>query len=502
MMGTRWTIRAIQQGTVRHGTLLGLVCLSLIPSRLQGDEFVDPAPPQVASVPADAPELVAQPFAALTFHQVPRPLAANAVVSDWPRYLGPSDNCTTPERPLLSTLPETGPTLVWEMEKGSGYTSAIIAEGRMVLFDRYDDEEVVSAHDPETGQRYWEDRFPVEYRDRYGFNDGPRASAVIAKGKVYTLGVTSTLTCHDLRTGTRLWQRRLDQEFTRASYFFGHGCNPLVYDGKVIVPLGTDDQMSVAAFDADNGALLWGTRHEWNADYASPIVAELQGKPRVLVFTGGESDPATGGLLCIDPETGALHDAFPWRADKFESVNGQTPVAVGNDQVYISDAYEIGGVLLRLTPELKWEEVWRAPDFGMHWTVPVARDGHLYGFRGRNEPDAWFASYDIASGKENWRADPEWGVPLASGREYRLRYFRGSLLQNPERAYALSELGTLGIFSLKPDKFVEEGRCQLFLAQATWSPPVVSHGLLYVSQHEPTTDGKAPRILCYDFRGE
>lgn len=491
-----------RQGMVRHLTLLGLIGLAALPSVIFSEDFADPAPPQVATVPTDAPDLVAQPFDRLTFHVAPKALSPDAVVADWPRYLGPADNCTTSERPLLGSLPDAGPTLVWEIEKGGGYTSAIIAEGRLVLFDRYDEEEVVSAHDPETGQRFWEDRFPVEYQDRYGFNPGPRASAVIAQGKVYTLGVTSTLTCHDLRSGTRLWQRRLDQEFSRASYFFGHGCTPLVYEGKVIVPLGTDDKMSVAAFDADSGALLWGTRHEWNASYGSPIVAELQGAPRLLVLGGGESKPATGGLLCIDPKTGALHDAFPWRAEKYESVNGQTPVAVGNDQVYISDAYELGGVLLRLTPELKWEEVWKAPDFGMHWTVPLIVDGQLYGFRGRNEPDAWFASYDIATGKENWRADPEWSVPLESGREYRLRYFRGSLLHNPERSYALSELGTLGIFDLKPEEFVEVGRCQLFVAQATWSPPVVSHGLLYISQHEPAMGGEAPRVLCYDFRGE
>lgn len=487
-----------KQGWVTHLTLFNLACFTF------GEDFTDPAPPTIHEATGER-ITEASDWDRLTYYQAPKSLDPDAVTADWPRYLGPDNNLTTPETHLLGKFPEDGLAKVWEIEKGTGYTSAVIAEERLILFDRIGDEETIDCLDPETGKRYWHVGYPVAYTDRYGFKNGPRASAVIDSGKVYTLGVTSTLSCHDLATGMLLWQRDLDAEFPIATFFFGHGSCPLVYDGKVIVPLGTNAMepgLSVAAFDQNTGKLVWGTKHEWNASYASPVVQTLQGEPRLLVLGGGESDPAFGGLLCIDPATGELFDSFAWRAPKFESVNGSTPLFCGNDRIYISDAYEIGGVMLRLNPDLKWEEIYRLPEFGFHWNSPLFLDGALYGFRGRNEPDAWFASYDVETGEENWREDPEWEVQTPSGRDYRMRYFRGSLLHADEKTFALGELGSLGILKLNPKELVEVDKTQLFLAQATWSPPAISRGLLYISQHERAMDGTPARLICYDLRGE
>ncbi|MDF1826593.1 MAG: PQQ-like beta-propeller repeat protein [Verrucomicrobiales bacterium] len=474
----------------------------LVTSCLEAETVADPAPPTVFEVPVTERGEPAS-FARLTGIAPPAPRPPEAVNADWPRFLGPMDNCISPETHLLSSFPEGGPAKVWEMEKGSGYTSPVIADGRLVFFDRRGDEETIDCLDPETGRRFWTFSYPVDYTDRYGFNNGPRASAILSDGKVYTLGVRSMLTCLDLASGSLIWQRNLKAEFHVADFFFGHGSCPLIFNGKVIVPLGTDSEdkgISVAAFDADTGILVWTTEHEWNASYASPIIAELRGEPRLLVFQGGESDPAFGGLLAINPETGELLDAFPWRPDKYESVNGSTPVAVGDDQVFLSSSYQHGAILLRLNDSLKWETVWKAPEFGLHWTTPLLLDGHLYGFRGRNEPDAWLASYSVATGKENWREDFEWNIPLESGRDYRMKYLRGSLLHADNRTYALGELGSLGIFNLTSEGAELLDRTQLFLARSTWSLPVLHRGLLYVSQHENDVDGNGPRLICYDLR--
>ena len=43
----------------------------------------------------------------------------------------------------------------------------------------------------------------------------------------------------------------------------------------------------------------------------------------------------------------------------------------------------------------------------------------------------------------------------------------------------------------------------LFFARETWTPPVLSGGLLYVCQNYAEPLGGAPaRLLCYDVRGE
>jgi len=480
-----------------------LFCVALTGSpTLFAVEIEDPAPPSVSSPCGDTINEAVENDRLTTFSE-PKSISPDAVTSDWPRFLGPSDNVTTPETHLIGAIPENGLTKIWEIEKGSGYTSPVIVNGRLVLFDRMGDEEIVDCLDPETGKRFWQYSYPVAYSDRYGFNNGPRASAVIDSGKVYTLGVTSKLSCLDLATGSLLWQRDLMSEFDRASFFFGHGSCPLIHNGRIIVPLGTnamDKGHSVVAFDQHTGKLLWGTEHEWNASYTSPIIAELQGAPRLIVFQGGESDPAFGGVLCINPETGELHNAFAWRPDKYESVNSSTPVAVGDDRIFISSSYQLGATLLRLNEDLKWEQLWEAPEFGIHWMTPLLLDGHLYGFRGRNEPDAWLASYNVETGTENWREDLEWTVPLKSGRDYRMKYLRGSLLHADGKTFALGELGSFGILKLTPDGVEDLGRTQLFFARATWSLPVLHRGLLYVSQHEPDMEGNPPRLICYDLR--
>ena len=438
----------------------------------------------------------------LIFHAPPKDLASAAVTSNWPRFLGPNDDCTTPETDLVNAFPKDGPPLVWERSKGSGYTSPVVAGGKMVMFDRLGDEEVIECFDPETGKDFWRFSYPVRYTDRYGFSNGPRASAVLDSGKVYTLGVTSMLTCLDLETGKKIWQRDPGSEYKVASYFFGHGACPLVYDGKVIVNLGGEDDLCVAAFDQNTGKLIWGAKHKWLASYSSPVVKTLQGKPRLLVFAGGESRPPFGGLLCLDPANGEIFDAYPWRAGKFESVNASTPVLAGENRVFISECYEIGGVLLELTPELKWKEVWKAPGFNLHWMTPIVHGGDLYGFLGRNEPDAYLGSFSLETGKENWKKDIMWTTQLGpGGRDYRLSYFRGSILKADEKFFVLGELGTLAMMKLDRKGWEETSRAQLFLARSTWSLPVLHKGLLYVSQHETdASTQRGPRLLCYDLR--
>ena len=53
-------------------------------------------------------------------------------------------------------------------------------------------------------------------------------------------------------------------------------------------------------------------------------------------------------------------------------------------------------------------------DFGLHFSTAIHRDGYLYGFEGRNEPDASLACVDAATGKMVWRESRN-GRTLGSG---------------------------------------------------------------------------------------
>ena len=49
---------------------------------------------------------------------------------------------------------------------------------------------------------------------------------------------------------------------------------------------------------------------EWGASYSSPLVAKIRGKEVLLVLAGGESRPANGGLLVLDPSNGKLFHRY------------------------------------------------------------------------------------------------------------------------------------------------------------------------------------------------
>lgn len=435
----------------------------------------------------------------LTVHARPKPLSPKAVTADWPRFLGPSDDATTPETQLLDSFPPTGPVLLWELEKEDGFACPAIAGGRLLHFQNIAGQDLVECRDAETGTLFWSQSYPNRFRDRYGYGKGPRAAPVIAAGRVYTLSATSLLHAFDLESGRVLWKRDLGADYAPGPFFFGHGPSPLVLDQMLILPIGGKG-VAVAAFDAATGNTLWECRHEWTSGYASPLVANIDGKKRLLIFTGNDSEPPAGGLLCLNPATGAIDDAYPWRSTKYESVNASTPAILPGHRVLISETYTEGAALLRIGETFQLDALWKAPDLKLHWMTPLHLDGHLYAFTGRNEPDAGLDCWDAATGARKWREEFFWKKEIG-GRSFGWSFFRGTLLHADGRVYALGELGTLAILDLSPKGGRIVCQADLFSAPQTWILPALSRGLLYVAQNQQDLiTGKSPRLLCYDFR--
>ena len=156
-----------------------------------------------------------------TVHRTPRPLAAEARTSDWPRFLGPAGTNVSLETHLARDWDAGGPPLVWELETGDGYSAPSVQGDHLVYFHRVGDEEVVEGLDPETGERRWEFRYPTDYRDSYGYSGGPRCTPLIDGDRVYTYGVQGKLHCLELATGELVWQRDLTTDYEVPQDFFG-----------------------------------------------------------------------------------------------------------------------------------------------------------------------------------------------------------------------------------------------------------------------------------------
>jgi outer membrane protein assembly factor BamB len=433
-------------------------------------------------------------------HTKPRPLAKDAVTHDWTSFLGPAHNATSTETRLNRTLP---PPLVWEFAKGTSYTSPAVLADRLLYLHRVGDEEVVECMHAETGVRQWTFRYATDFEDRYGYNNGPRSSPVIDGDRVYTLGAQGQFHCLDLKSGKLLWGRNISTEYKVPQDFFGTASTPLVEDKLLILNVGAPGGPCVVGLDKMTGREVWRAGKEWGPSYASPVPAVVHGKRRIFVFAGGESTPPTGGLLSIDPATGRVDFSFPWRSRSYESVNASCPVVFDN-KVFVSASYRTGGALLEIRPDFTHRVMWTTQEFGLHFNTPIHRNGFLYGFDGRNEPDASLACVDAATGKVAWRVTPEWNETFTVGgtrREQLLGAYRGSLLAVDGQFLCLGEMGHLVWMDLTPKGYKEISHAWLFAARESWALPVLSRGLLYVVQNtRDVINGVGPRLLCYDLR--
>jgi outer membrane protein assembly factor BamB len=441
------------------------------------------------------------PSGQATVHRQPKPLPVGAVTHDWRAFLGPSHNAVSTETKLSRTLP---PPLVWEYPRGTGYASPAVSGDRLVFVHRLADEEIVECLHPETAARHWQFRYATAFEDRYGYNNGPRASPVIAGNRVYTMGAEGPLHCLDLESGKVVWKRDLRAVYRIRQDFFGTASTPLVEGGLLIVNVGAPGGPCVVGLDRRTGREVWRSGTTWGPSYASPVPAVVRGRRRVFVFAGGESDPPSGGLMSIAPATGRVDFAFPWRSRSHESVNASCPVVFGN-KVFISASYRTGSALVEVRPNFTRRVVWTTQQFGLHFNTAIHRAGYLYGFDGRNEPDASLACVDASNGKVVWRETPEWTEGSEAGdggRQQLTGTYRGSLLAVDGQFLCLGEMGHLLWMDLTPKGYREVARARLFAARESWTLPVLSRGLLYVMQNtRDALQGTGPRLLCYDLRG-
>ena len=67
---------------------------------------------------------------------------SNLCAQDWPQYLGPSKNSTSPQKGIIRTWPEGGPEVLWTVNVGPGFGGSVIKDDKAYLLDR-DDKTVI-----------------------------------------------------------------------------------------------------------------------------------------------------------------------------------------------------------------------------------------------------------------------------------------------------------------------------------------------------------------------
>ena len=402
-------------------------------------------------------------FAGVVFPGADRPTGGE----DWPVFLGSRQDGTSLEAGFLKTWPRQGPVKLWTRSVGNSYSAPVTARGRLFVFHRVKDSEVLECLDAGSGKPIWTYKYPTRYEDRYGYNNGPRSAPAVDGDRVYAYGAEGKLTCLEFETGRLVWQRAANEEFRVPQGFFGAGTAPVVEGSLVLVNLGGPDGAGIVGFDKLSGKTVWKTSND-GASYSTPVVRVINGRRLGIFFT-------RDGLLALDVRTGAETHRFPFRSTTFESVNAASPVVV-DDIVFLSATYNTGAVALKLEPT-GLRTLWQSRTaMQNHWATSIYYQNYLYGFDGRHEYGSNLRCIEFRTGKVKWTQE---GLG------------RGSFIMADGHLITLGERGDLAIIEVNPEKYIEKSRVPL-LSYPCWTPPILSHGLLYL-RNENT-------LLCLDLR--
>lgn len=393
---------------------------------------------------------------------------------DWPCLYGPTHDSVSPETNLALDWNQRPPKVVWKATLGEGYSAPAIAGNRLIAFHRLGNEEVVDALDSLTGERRWRQTHPTHYEDRYGYNNGPRATPIVDRADILTLGAEGALESLALNDGAVRWRRSLQAEYGVEQGFFGVGASPLLEGDRLIINLGAKERNAgVIAVDRATGKTVW-TATDQGASYATPRAATIHGARHVFVFT-------EAGLVDLAPSDGTVRWSIPFRSRLYESVNATSPLVVGA-RVLVSATYGTGSLCGTLLPDGSWREDWRNPrGLESHFSNMIEVDGFVYAFSGRHEGGAALCCVELATGKFRWKHESDLG--------------RGSMLRVGRNLILWGERGNLAIAAVNPDRYEQRAFLdEPLLSYPCWTPPALSRGLLYLRNEK--------NLLCLDLGGQ
>ena len=383
--------------------------------------------------------------------------AATALAADWPHWLGPNGDGTSPERGLLTTWPAAGPNVVWKVVGGDGYSSVAVAGGRAITLVQRAGAELVLALDATSGKELWTVRVGPAYKNQYG--NGPRSTPTIEGQHVYITSVTGPVLCLEAASGKEVWRRDLLQEFGAKNITWGLAASPVV-EGNLLLVIPGAKGAGVAALDRRDGKLVWKTGND-KAAYASPVPVTVGGKRQVLFFTAA-------GLLAVAADSGRELWRVPWQTE-FDC-NICTPLVIG-DRVFVSSGEDVGCALFRLSgegaPEVLWESKGKKSVMKNYWATSVAHEGYLYGLAGEFSKGIDLRCLELATGKILW-SKPNFG--------------KGAITLADGHLFITTKPGDLVLVRATPESYQEKARVKVLGENRT--VPTIAGGLLYLRDRE------------------
>jgi outer membrane protein assembly factor BamB len=403
-------------------------------------------------------------------------LPAALRAEDWPQWRGLNRDGVCGEADLLQTFPATGLKIRWRVPVGWGFSSPVVAQGRVYLADselmKPTARERLSCLDEATGKPLWTHSYNVAYED-WAFDPtqeiGPVATPIFRNDKVYTVGRLGDLFCLDVRNGQVIWKRNLEKDYQVA---FSPGMpSPLIEGDLLILFIGGKSGACVVALHKETGNEVWKALDE-TLTFSSPIVVSSGGKKQLIVWT-------QESVTSLDPATGTVF----WRQRLFTSSDYAVSTPVFHNHRLL-----IGGLMFQLDPDKPAAAVlWPASKVPArrifsHTSTALLQGDHLFSAKSSGE----LICVDAGTGQQVWETDKV--TDLKNGASIHLT-------PNGDSVLLYTNKGELIRARLTPQGYQEMSRVSVLEPtfpfggrNVAWPPPA------YANRHVFARNGK--ELIC------
>lgn len=370
--------------------------------------------------------------------------------ADWPVWRGPDRNGISSETGWSHEWSAEGPRVLWKSGVGTGFSSVVVAEGRLFTLGWAEEQDTVHALDAVTGAPLWTFRYPEPLGNKM-YEGGPNSTPTVLGNRVVTVSRTGKVHALDAASGQVVWTVNLKSAIGATLSDWGVSAAPvLASPDTLLINYGPHG----VALDPTTGALKWDSGRRKDMSFAVPGLMSVDGTSMALFFM-------SENLVAVNPASGKVL----WKSafGKGYRTHCSDPVIAGN-RVFISSGDD-GGELLEVSTRGA-KRIWKNQNLSTFTGTAVLLGGYLYGHEtaGYRGPEQELRCVSLETGEVRW-GEKGFG--------------QGSLIAAGDRLIVLSDKGELSVVRASPERFELLARCQP-LGGKCWTAPALANGRLYV----------------------
>jgi len=366
-----------------------------------------------------------------------------AAGADWYRWRWPDLNGISKETGWFKPWPKEGPKQLWKASVGRGYSTLVVANGRVYTCGNADKIQTIYCLDEKKGTKIWSHSYRSDFEPQY-YEGGSSGTPTVDGERVYHLGQMGELFCLNAANGAVIWSNNIAHATGTKEPTWGLTGAPLVQGDVLIVNVGD----AGTAVEKATGKVVWHSEGE--GGYASPVPFH----DGILVF-------GTKSLACVQARTGQVHWRFPWKT--LYDVNAADPIVVDAERIFISSDYNHGSALLQAKGN-EVTELWQTTNMKNPFASSILLNGFVYGIDAyAGKPNGTLRCIDISNGGLKWSE-------AVIG--------NGALTAADNKLIVLSERGELFIVEPSPSGFKPLARAQI-LGDRCWTAPALANGHIF-----------------------